>query len=76
MKTSYNLKKRTTKTEHFEKYLKMYIINLKFIRYRLTDSSNIIDLVRNYKLKRPVSNLRLPKKTKWGKISKLKKKLS
>ena len=36
MKINYNLTKRTTKTDLFEKYLKMYIINIKTI---LTDNS-------------------------------------
>ena len=37
MKISYNLTKRTTKTEKFEKCLKKYIINLKTKGYKLTN---------------------------------------
>ena len=40
----------------------MYIISLKTIRYELTASGNNIFSVLNYKLKTPVSNLRLLKK--------------
>ena len=36
MKINYNLKKRTTKIEKFEKYLKMYIINFKTKSYKMT----------------------------------------
>ena len=36
MKISYNLTKRTTKTEKFEKCLKNYIINFKTKGYKLT----------------------------------------
>ena len=64
MKISYKLTKRTTKTEKFEKKLKMYIINFKTIRYKLSASGNIIHSVFNYKFMRPVSNLRLPKEQK------------
>ena len=38
MKTSYNLTKRTTKTEKFENHFKMYIINFKTKGYELTPS--------------------------------------
>ena len=62
MKISYKLTKRTTKTEKFEiKELKMFIINFKTIHYELSASGNIIHSIVNYKLMRPVSNLRLPK---------------
>ena len=37
MKINYNLTKRTTKTEKFEKCLKMCIINFKTKDYRLTN---------------------------------------
>ena len=33
MKISYNLTKRTTRTEKYKKYFTMYIINVKTIRY-------------------------------------------
>ena len=69
MKISYNLKKRTTETEKFEKYFKMYIINFKTIRYKLTASGNIIHSILNYKLMRPVGNLRLPKVQKQAKTA-------
>ena len=39
MKISYNLTKTTTKTEKFEKYLKMYINT---IRYGMSASGNFI----------------------------------
>ena len=68
MKISYNLTKRT-KTEVFEKYLKMYIINFKTKGYELTSSGNIINSILNYKLKRLVSNLRLPKEQKQAKTA-------
>ena len=74
MKISYKLRKKTTKTEKFEKQLKVYIINFKTKSYELTAWSNIIYSILNYKLKRVVSNLRLPKKTKTGKNSNFKKK--
>ena len=63
MKISYNLTKRTTKSEKFEKYLKIYL-NFKTIRYELTASGNINHLFFNDKLIRTVSNLRLPKEQK------------
>ena len=37
MNISYNLTKRTTKTEKFENCLKMYIINFKIKDYKLTN---------------------------------------
>ena len=37
MKIKYNLTKRTTKTEKFEKCLKKYIINFKTKDYKLTN---------------------------------------
>ena len=37
MKISYNLTKRTTKTEKLEKCLKMYIIDFKTKGYKLTN---------------------------------------
>ena len=64
MKISYNLTKRTTKTEKFEKYFKMFFIHFKDIRYKLTASGNIVHSVLNDKPMRPVSNLRLPKEQK------------
>ena len=42
MKISYNLTKRTTKTEKFEKNFNLFIINFKITRYKLTASRNII----------------------------------
>ena len=47
MKVSYNSTKRTTKTEKFEKNFNMFIINFQTIRYKLTDSGNIIHSMRN-----------------------------
>ena len=44
--------------------MKMCGINLKGNRYKLTASDNIIYSILNYKLKRPVSFLRLPKEQK------------
>ena len=65
MKISYKLTKTTTKTEKFEKALKMYnIINSQTIRYKLSASVNIIHSIFNYKLMRPVSTLRLPKENR------------
>ena len=61
--------KKPTKTEKFEKYLKMYIINFKTIRYELTASGNISHSILNYKLMRNVSNLGLPKKQKQAKTA-------
>ena len=65
---------KRTKTEKFEKYLKLYIINFKTIRYELTAPGNIIHLILTYEshsfdpqlreLMRPVSNLGLPKEQK------------
>ena len=58
----YKLMKTTTKTEKYEKSLKIYnIINFKYLRCKLTASGNIIYLIVNYKFMRPVSILRLPK---------------
>ena len=77
MKTRYKLTKRTTKTENFEKKLKTYIIIFNTFRYKLSASGNVIYSIFNYKLMRPVSNLRLPKEQKkTEKNSKFKKKLS
>ena len=42
----------------------MFIINFKTIHYKLTASGNIIHSILNYKTRRPVSNLRLPKEQK------------
>ena len=64
MKKSYNLTKRTTKTEKLEKNFKMFTINIKTIRYKLTASGNINHSILNYKPMRPVINLRLPKEQK------------
>ena len=47
MKISYNLTKRTTKNEKFEKNFNMFIINFKTIRYKLTASGNIIHSMLN-----------------------------
>ena len=58
----YKLTKRTTKTEKFEKSLIMYnIVILKSICYKLTAGGKIFLLIGNYKFKRPVTILRLPK---------------
>ena len=43
MKVSYNLTKRTTKTEKFENYLKMYIINFNTKGYELTAPGNVFN---------------------------------
>ena len=64
MKIGYNLTKRTTKPEKLEKYFKMFTINFKTIRYKLTASVNINHSILNYKPMRPVINLRLPKEQK------------
>ena len=55
----------------------MYIINFKTIRYKLSASGDITHSIFNYKLMRPVSNLRLPKeqKKKQEKNCKFKKKI-
>ena len=53
--------KEHQKLKKFEKNLKMYIINFKTTGYELTALGNIINSILNYKLKRLVSNLRLPK---------------
>ena len=43
----------------------MYIIkSFKIIRYQLTASGNIIHSIRNYKIMRAISILRLPKEFK------------
>ena len=47
MKISYNSTKRTTKTEKFEKNFNMFVINFQTIRYKLTDSGNIIHSMLN-----------------------------
>ena len=52
----------------------MYIINFKTICYKLNASGKIIHSILNYKLKRPVSNLRLPKEQKPAKTANLRKK--
>ena len=75
MKISYNLTKRTTKTEKFEKYLKIYVINFKTKVYELTASGNIINSILNYKLKRLVSSLGLPKEQKQAKTAISRKKI-
>ena len=74
MKVSYNLTKRTTKTEKVEKYFKMFIINFKTIRYKLTASGNINHSILNYKPMRPVINLWLPKEQKQQNQEKLSEK--
>ena len=64
MKISCKLTKRITKTEKIEKCLKifkMYIINVKNIRHKLTGWVDINQSIVKYKLIRPVSILRLPK---------------
>ena len=48
MKISYNLTKRTTKTEKFEKYFKLFIINFKTIQYKLTSLGNISPKLQAY----------------------------
>ena len=45
MKIGYNLTKRTTKTE---KCFKLFIINFRTIRYKLTDSGNINPKLQAY----------------------------
>ena len=72
MKISYNLTKRTTKNEKFEKNFNMFIISFKTIRYQLTASGSIIHSIFKWKPMGAVSNLRLPKEQN----SKLKTKLS
>ena len=47
MKISYNLTKRTTKTEKFEKNFNMIIINFKTIRYKLTALGNFVHSMLN-----------------------------
>ena len=64
MKISYNLTKRTTKTEKKEKYFKMFIIIFKTIRYKLTASGNINHSILKYKPMRPVISLWLPEEQK------------
>ena len=64
-RTSYKLTKSTTKTEKFEKSLKIYIIiNSKTICSKLTGSGNIIHLFGNYIFMSTVSILRLPRERK------------
>ena len=59
---SYKLTKRTTKTEKFEKILKMSnIIIYETIGHKLTVSGNITHLIVNYKFLKPIRILRLPK---------------
>ena len=61
---TYNLTKRT-KTENFEKSLKMYnIIVFKTSSYKLTALGNVTHLIVNYAFMRPVGILGLPKKAK------------
>ena len=51
------------KLKKFEKSLILFnIIYFKTIRYKLTASGIVIHLIYNYRLMRPVSILRLPKK--------------
>ena len=69
MKISYNLTKKITKAEKFEKCLKMYIMNFKTKGYELTALGNINYSIANYKLKRLVSILRLPKEQKQAKTA-------
>ena len=64
MRISYNLTKRITKTEKFEKYFEMFITNFKTFRYKLTASGNLNHFIPNEKPMRPVINLRLYKKQK------------
>ena len=62
MSVKYKLMKRTTNAEKTEKSSKIYNIkNFKTIRYKVTASGNMIHSIFNYKLMRPVNNLRLPK---------------
>ena len=58
------LTKKTTKIEKFEENLKMYIVNSKIIRYKLTAWGKSFHFILNYKLMRPVSILRLAKEQK------------
>ena len=74
-KIIYNLTKRTTKTEEFEKYFEMFIKNFKTICYKLTASGNIIHSILKYKLMRLISKLRLPNKQKQAKTATSRKKL-
>ena len=46
-KISYNLTKRTTKTEKFEKNFNMFLINFKTIRDKLTALGKIIHSMLN-----------------------------
>ena len=48
MKISYNLTKRTTKTERFEKCFKLFILDFKTIHYKLTASGNINPNLQTY----------------------------
>ena len=75
MKISYILTKRT-KTKKFEKYLKTYTKNFKTKGYKMTALDNIINSILSYKLRRLVSNLRLPKEQKQAKTATSRKKLS
>ena len=62
---SYNWTKKTTITEKFEKGLKKYVINFKTKGYKLTNwFGNVNNSILNFKFKRLVSNLKLPKEQK------------
>ena len=71
---SYKLSKKTTKTEKFEKSLKLYNINFMTIRHKLTDSCNIINSILKYKVMKTVSILWL--NTRKQQIKKARKKSS
>ena len=62
--------------ENIEIYLKMFIINFKNIRFKLTAFGKINHLIVKYKLKRHFNNLRLPKEQKKAKTANSRKKLS
>ena len=55
---------KINKTEQLENYSKMFIINFKTIRYKLTASGNINHSKLNYKPMNSLINLRLPKEKK------------
>ena len=62
MSIIYKLTKRTTKTENFEKFLKMCILlNFMTIRYKMIASNQIIHSILHYKLMILVRILRLHK---------------
>ena len=64
MKKVTSWRKEQQKLKTSKKKLKMYIINIKTIRYKPSASGNIIPSIFNYKLMRPANNLRLPTEQK------------